>query len=198
MSLTRKQLKAWQLPTDMIERIIAAHAETVDGLKAERDALRDAANQANTLAAERDTLRAQVEQLSSVQADLEQTRAELDACRTRAEEERLCAQRQEALNAALRDAGANEKALPLLARLLNPAELHLENGCLKNADALIAPLREQYAAFFAKPVRLPAQTITPPIQAGGALTREDIGRMSADEINRNWNAVKGVLSKGAM
>ena len=38
MSLTRKLLKEMELTDDAIERIIAAHVDTVDALRQERDA----------------------------------------------------------------------------------------------------------------------------------------------------------------
>ena len=38
MSLTRKLLKELELNEDAVERIIAAHVETVDALRQERDA----------------------------------------------------------------------------------------------------------------------------------------------------------------
>ena len=83
--------------------------------------------------------------------------------------------------------------------------LQLKNGdfdCIAvadgNGEAIIAELRAKHAAFFAQSVRMAAPAVRPPVPTGGALTREDISRMSADEINRNWNAVKGVLAKGAI
>jgi len=95
-------------------------------------------------------------------------------------------------------AGCNEKAIDLLIQAIDPATLQVENGVLTNQDAVIAELRGKYAAFFAQPIRVAVPTIQPPIPTGSALTREDLSHMSADEINRNWNAVKGVLAKGAI
>lgn len=181
MALTRKLLKDMQLEDPIIEQIIAAHAASIQALEQQRDeALAQAAalNEASHAAAQ-------------VQADFDAYRASVESAAQTAKAARL-------LRLALIQAGCNEQAIELMIRTLPPASLALENGCLVNEKGLIASLKEQYAAFFAKPVRLPTPTIQPPVSSGGALTREDLSRMSAEEINTNWNAVKGVLSKGAM
>lgn len=181
MALTRKLLKDMQLEEAHIEEIIAAHASTVEGLKAERDAI----------AAQLDGLQAQASQTAEVQAAF-------DAYRLQVEEDQQRTQAASLARLALIQAGCNEKVVDLLLRDVDPAALSLEDGCLKNEAELIHELKGKYAAFFAQPVRLAAPAIHPPVPTGGALTREDLSRMSADEINRNWNAVKGVLAKGAM
>lgn len=181
MALTRKLLKDMQLNDEIIEQIIAAHVSTVEALKAERDAA----------SAELETLRAQARSTAEVQAAF-------DAYRTQVESARSADKAAQLIRLSLLQAGCNEKAVDLLVQSIDPASLEIENGCLKNEEALLAGLRAKHAAFFAQPVRLAAPAIQPPIPTGGALTREDLSRMSADEINRNWNAVKGVLAKGAI
>lgn len=188
MSLTRKLLKDMQLTDAQIEMIIAAHVATMEGLKAERDAS----------AAELDALRSQLDQALQSQQSAAEVQAAFDAYRTQVESTRRSGQALKLLRLSLIQAGCNEKAVDLMISALDPSALELENGMLKNADAIIGDMRAKYAAFFAQPVRMPVPSIQPPVPAGGALTREDISRMSADEINRNWNAVKGVLSKGAI
>ncbi|MBE5804927.1 MAG: hypothetical protein E7316_10510 [Clostridiales bacterium] len=182
MALTRQLLKDLQLNDESIEQIIAAHISTVDALKAERDAA----------FAELQALRE-----SSGQSAAE-VQAAFDAYRTQVEAHHNTAKALELVRLAMLQAGCNEKAIDLLIQAIDPATLKVEGGSLKNEAAIIAELRSKYAAFFAQPVRMATPTIQPPIPTGGALTREDISRMSADEINRNWNAVKSVLAKGAI
>ena len=182
MSLTRKLLKDLQITDEAIEQIIAAHVETVDALKAQRDSLSD----------ELDTLRAQE------QSAAQQVQTAFDDYRTQVESEHHKQQALQLLRLAMIQAGCNEKAVELLIQSIDPAALQVENGVLTNQEALIGELRTKHAAFFAQPVRVAVPTIQPPIPSGSAITREDLSRMSADEINRNWNAVKGVLAKGAI
>lgn len=188
MSLTRKLLKDLQLDDPAIEQIISAHVSTVEALKAERDAA----------LTELETLRAQAETFALDQQSAAEVQAAFDAYRTQVENDKQTGKAVQLARLALVQAGCNEKAIELLLHFIDPSALAIENGSLKNESAVIGELRAKYAAFFAQPVRMPAPAIQPPVPTGGALTREDLSRMSADEINRNWNAVKGVLSKGAI
>lgn len=182
MSLTRQLLKDLQLGDEAIEQVIAAHIETVNALKAERDAA----------TSELEALRAASDQSAA------EVQAAFDAYRTQVETDRSTAKAIELVRLAMIQAGCNEKAIDLLIQAIDPATLEVEGSVLRNQDEIIAGLKSKYAAFFAQPIRMAAPTIQPPIPTGGALTREDLSRMSADEINRNWNAVKGVLAKGAI
>lgn len=182
MALTRQLLKDMQLTDENIEQIIAAHVATIEALKNERDAA----------AAENQALRAAADQSAA------QVQQAFDAYRAQVEQDRQTRKALEILRLSMLQAGCNEKALDLLIQSIDPAALEMEGGMLKNSAALIADLRSKYADFFARPVRMPAPTLQPPVTASGPLTRDDLSRMSVDEINRNWSAVKGVLAKGAM
>ena len=182
MALTRKLLKDMQLNDETIEQIIAAHAATVEALKAERDAA----------ASELEALRSAEGQSAA------EVQAAFDAYRSRVENDQNTAKARELLRLAMIQAGCNQQVIDLLIQTVDPAKLALEGGSLKDEGALIAGMKEKHAAFFAQPTRMSVPSIQPPIPTGGALTREDLSRMSADEINRNWNAVKSVLSKGAI
>lgn len=188
MALTRKLLKDMQLEDDQIEQIIAAHVASIEALKAERDAA----------LTENEDLHAQMEQFSATNQSAAEVQAAFDAYRTQIESTRQTEKAIGMIRLAMLQAGCNEKAIDLLIQAIDPATLEIENGRVKNEAAVIAELRAKYAAFFAQPVRMAAPAVRPPVPTGGALTREDISRMSADEINRNWNAVKGVLAKGAI
>ncbi len=67
---------------------------------------------------------------------------------------------------------------------------------ITDPDALLTPLKAQYGAFFAQPTRLPTDVVSPPVTAAPPLTKEDVRRMSQEDINRNWSSVCSVLSKG--
>ena len=195
MALTRSLLRELNLEDSVIEQIIQAHSETVTALKAEIDAARADASALTEVTAERDMLLEQVALLSVQQADAQQLQAEFEAWKAREQQSVTDAEKQQLIRQALLDAGANEKAVALLAREIDPESLVIVGGALQNAEEIIAPVREKYAAFFAKPVRLPASVIQPPASLHGALTRQDVAAMSAEEINANWDAVRAVLAR---
>lgn len=175
MSLTRKLLKELELDPSVIERIISAHAETVDALKQEAAA---AATQ----------LTAAQENASAIQADYAAYRSQIETG------QRLSA-RHQALTAALTEAGANPQALPLLLDAIAlPEEAWQDNTIVNPAEALY-PWRTKYAALFQVKSPLPVTQVQPPIHSGGMLTPADVKRMSAEDINRHWHAVKNALQR---
>lgn len=195
MAMTRKQLKELGLEADTVERLIAMHTETVEGLKAERDAWQEAAGQSEALKEERDRLMEQVTTLENAKEQAEQERNQLAEAHA-AREEALAREAQDkALEAALLEQGANPLAVPLLVKAVDRAGMQMENGALVCAEEVLAPVREQYAAFFAAPKALCTELLDPPLGASVPMTREDLQAMDAEEINRNWDAVKSALQQ---
>lgn len=193
MSLTRSMLKDLQLPEEAVERIIAAHIETVDALKRERDEARAAAEALPKTSRERDELR---NQLSAATESARQAQDALTAYQEEAAAAKRQQARSEALRQALLDQGANEQAVQLLADALPLSEDCWDGDALRDPEAAIAPIRARYGGFFSVPTPLPTTRVTPPLHDGPALSREDVQRMSLDEINHQWSLVRSILAKG--
>ena len=190
MSLTRKLLKELELTETAIERIIAAHAGTVDALKQERDSAVAHAAQLEASAAEHEELRALLEARTREAAASQE---ELNAFRAQVEAERHSSARRAALSEALTAHGANPQALPLLLDAIHLPEEAWAEDVLADAATALQPWRAKYGALFAARSPLPVTTVQPPVGAGGVLTHADIQRMSASDINRNWSAVRNAL-----
>ena len=193
MSLTRKLLRELRLDDDAVERVIAAHIETVDAIRAERDEAQSAATRLTQAAAECDDLRRQVADLAAARDDAARIQADFDAYRAQVDADRLAASRQAILRSTLLDAGANPQAVDLLASAANAPDAAWNGDALLHPDDVIAPLRDRYATLFARPVALPTPLIAPPAASAGPLTRDDVGRMSEQEILANWGAVQSAL-----
>lgn len=173
MSLTRKLLKELELNESAVERIIAAHVDTVDALRQERDAA-----------------------LSQSEAQLAETaaaREELAAYRAQVEQTRQASARRAALTEALVAQGANPQALPLLLDAITLPEEAWQGDSLADAPAALHPFRAKYPGLFAQKSPIPVTKVAPPLRSGGLLTPADVKRMSADDINRNWSAVRKAL-----
>lgn len=190
MSLTRRLLKELELNENAIERVIAAHADTVDALKQERDSAIARAAQIEVTQQERDELRAQ---LDAHQQEAASAREELTAYRAQVEAERHTSARRTALSEALTAQGANPQAIPLLLDAISLPEEAWAGDQLADAAATLQPWRAKYGAIFAARSPLPVTTVRPPVAAGGVLTHADVKRMSAADINRNWSAVRDAL-----
>lgn len=190
MSLTRKLLKELELNDNAVERIIAAHVETVDALRQERDSALTRAMAVEATVQERDELRALAEERRIEAAS---ARDELSAYQAQVEEERHQASRRSALAQALTAQGANANALPLLLDTISLAEEEWDGDTLRSAAEALQPYRAKYSALFSVKSPIPVTKVAPPVTSGGILTHADVKRMSANDINRNWNAVKTAL-----
>lgn len=147
--------------------------------------------------AQLEALRTQAAAVAPLQAEQAQLRAELEAARAEAEslrrrhadgEARL---RRGYLSDALLQAGANQAALPLLEAAVPDASLPEDPAAY---PALIAPLRERHPGLFGEVVRLGLPPCQPPCSLRGPLTRQDVRRMSPEEINAHWPMVREALS----
>ena len=174
MSLTRKLLKELELNKDAVERIIAAHVETVDALRQERDAAlsQSEAQQAETASA--------LEALAAFQAATEQ--------------QQLTAARRMALASALAEHGANPQATELLLDAITLPEESWDGTNLLDAQSTMQCYQAKYPGLFARKNPIPVTRVSPPLSGGGALTHADVKRMSVSDINRNWSAVKTALN----
>lgn len=174
MSLTRKLLKELELNEEAVERIIAAHVETVDALRQERDAA--------------------LSQSEAQQAETASAREALIAYQAQVEQEQHASTRRSALAEALANQGANAQALPLLLDAITLPEESWNGDSLQDAAATLQAYRVKYPGLFAQKNPIPVTRVSPPISGGGALTHADVKRMSAQDINRNWSAVKTALN----
>ena len=186
MSLTRKLLRELNLEDGQIERIILAHMETVDAVRQERDALHQ----------ERDALRTQIAELTPHRDAAARIQADFDAYRAQVDADRLASARQASLRAALLDAGANPLTVDLLAAASPLPEDAFDGGTLRDPAAALAPLRDRYGALFAQPVALPTPRLAPPADVAAPLSRDDVARMSEQEILANWGTVQAALRGG--
>ena len=132
----------------------------------------------------------------SAREELSALGGQFDSYRQQVEMEKHQQARHANLRAALQSAGANPHALDLLLLALHPDESAFDGDEITDPDALLTPLKAQYGAFFAQPTRLPTDVVSPPVTTAPPLTKEDVRRMSQEDINRNWSSVCSVLSKG--
>ena len=190
MSLTRKLLKELELSDAAIERVIAAHTTTVEALKQERDQARARIDEADLAQQELAQLRPQLE---AAQQDSHIAQAQLVAYRAQVEAEKHRDARRAALSEALKKQGANPSAIPLMLDAIPLPDDAWDGDTLLDAPSALLPFQQKYGALFAKRTAIPVTKVQPPIAGAGALTHADVMRMSADDINRNWSAVRTAL-----
>lgn len=168
-------------------------------LRDECAAFRRAADAADAVGRERDELKTQLMELQGCKAQAEALQQQLTAYRSQVEDEARRVQVEQALRSALLAGGANVKALPLLMKAVDAAELALEQAegeqpRLQQEQAVVAELQSQYADFFAQPQVLATPALAPPVGLPGALTAQELRDMAPEAINANWSTVKAALA----
>lgn len=192
MALTRKFLKSMGLEDEKVESIIEAHTETVDALKKERDDAITRAESITELEKERDSLREQIDKAG----DAAKVKAEFDAYKAQVESDRLADQKAAAVRKALKEAGVQREGFEkLLLQGVDLDKVELDGDSVKDADALIAPLKESYAECFATTETKGVPPVNPPASGQQKLTREQVDAMSEAEIIKNWPAVQAAIGQ---
>lgn len=179
MALTRKFLKAIGLEDDKIDEIIAAHSETVDALKEQRDQYKtdaeklpdvqrqlDDANAAK-VAAGKDPYKVKYEALKE---EFEGFKTDQTAKETRAAKET-------AYRALLKEAGISEKRMDAVLKVSDVDGVELVDGKIKDSENCIRNIREEWADFIVTEKTKGADQYMPP--EGGPGT--DYSKMTDDE-----------------
>lgn len=197
MALTRNLLKSIGLNDEQISAVIENHMETVEGLKAERDSNKEAAASLSQAQAEVTRLTGELEQAKKNTGDAARVQADFDAYRQQVEAERSAAMNESDLLAIAQEAGIQRESFRRMAVKTFDAQRikRGENNTIANRDELLAAMKADYPDFIAtEPQPKGPGPLTPPTEGGKTYTREQIQRMSADEINKNWDAVKTSLA----
>ena len=180
MSLTRKMLKTFSIEDPIIEQIIEAHTETTDSLKAERDRYKAEAEKVPAL-------QKQLEE-SNGSEELEELQKKYEAEQKRAEElekanEKLKGEydeykagveakderdaKERVFRKLLADTNVNPKYVDVIVRATNLDDIELEDGNIKDVDAVKKGVEDQWGEFIVKKATRGAETETPPEGDGG-------------------------------
>lgn len=172
MALTRKLLKSFQLEDSVIDSIIEAHAETVEGLKNQITEATKTAEDMQAITKERDDLKKQIETLTKANGDAAKIQQEFDDYKAGIEAEKTAAQHRSVMDVFLRDRVGiqRDSARKLILDALDLNKYPQENGQLKNAENVAGELKTQYADFVSTTDEKGVPPVNPP---GGKNPPED-------------------------
>ena len=191
MALTQSLLKSLGIESDQRDAIMAAHQETLESIKSERDELRD-------IAAKVPDLEGQIEELKASdkgaewKAKYEQAKSEADEAKEDAEKlqgeidklndekdklkgefdaykgdvaaEKANAEKLELYKGLLREIGLDEKRVDKAARLKSLDELTVEDGKLEGYEELKKAEAEEWAEFIPQSQGTHGQNVPNPPQ----------------------------------
>ena len=178
MEITRKLLKGMGLTEEQQDTIIEAHADTVNGLKADVERYKADAEKLPTVQKELDEIKGNGE--GGYKEKYEAEHKAFETYKKAVDTEKATAAKEKAVEAMLKKIGVSEKRLQSVAKLakadglLDALELD-EDGAVKDADKLEKSLKDGYSEYITTTSTKGANTPTPPANSGGAkLTMADI------------------------
>ena len=177
MSLTRKMLKAMNIEEEKIDQIIDAHSETVDALKADRDAYKEDAAKLAAVQKELDELKAKGD--DGYKAKYEAEKAAHDALKADIAAKETKKAKTDAYRELLKGANIDEKRIATILRAEAPTIDKIEldaDGKIKNAEQYTESIKSDWADFIVTQSAKGTNTATPPANGGAATTKtkEDI------------------------
>ena len=177
MAFTRKMLKAMGIEDEKIDQIIDAHSETVDALKADRDAYKEDAAKLAAVQKELDELKAKGD--DGYKAKYEAEKAAHDALKADVAAKETKKAKTDAYRELLKGANIDEKRIATILRAEAPTIDKIEldaDGKIKNAEQYTASIKSDWADFVVTQSAKGTNTATPPLYDDTATTetKEDI------------------------
>ena len=157
MALTIKMLKDLGIEQDAIEAIVKAHGDTVDALKAERDAALDRASIAEEKAGE-----AGKQEIQELQNKLDNERAEFAEFKKSVDAEKANAEKAQLYRKLLVEQGVDARRIDSIMRVTDLSDVNVKDGEIEDADKLSEGIRDTWADFIGTVKTKTASVDTPP------------------------------------
>lgn len=174
MAFTRKMLKAFGIEDNIIEQIMDAHVEVVDGLKTERDNLKADADKLAGVQKELDDLK---KNGGDWQKKYEDEHKDFEAFKNAQSAKETKAAKEKAYRGLLKEAGIADKRIDTILKVTNLEDIELDkDGKIKDSDKHTETVKTEYAEFIETTTHRGAHVATPPAGSGtgGTKTKEEI------------------------
>lgn len=178
MALTRKMLKAMGIEDDKIDQIIEAHAETVDGLKADISKYKGDAEKLPTVQKELDDLKAAGD--GGYKEKYEKEHAAFEDFKKTQKGKETREAKEKAYKELLKTAGVSEKRIDSILKITDFESIVLgDDGQIKDSDKVSENVKKEWSDFIVETQTGGAPTATPHKNGGGgATTRDDIMKIT--------------------
>ncbi len=193
MALTRKLLKEMSIDEEKIEKIIAAHSETVEalkGFKSEAERLRGLEEELGL--AKQELSLGYRQKYEALLSDFEGYKLNVEQEKTN---ESLRRKKADGFERVLRDLNVAQSCIKPIMRVTDIDAIELsEDGDLADADAVVADVIKNWSSFIEKSHTEGAFTPNPPENVPKRVySADDIRKMSYGEINQNYREIVSSL-----
>lgn len=200
MALTRRSLKAMGVDEEKIDEIIALHTETVDGLKAEIEKYKQAADEAGEVQKELDESRAdlEAEKKKDWRSKYESVKEEYEQYRQETEQKATHEAKRSAYRDLLKEAGVSDRRIASVLKVSDVDDIELdEKGKIKGSDKLINGIKSEWSDFIVSDMTQGATTATPPANEQGSRQRTGRAAKIAAQYHDSLYGKVGGNSAGA-
>lgn len=176
MAFTRKMLKAFGIEDNIIDQIMDAHVEVVEGIKTERDTFKTKADQLDGVQKELDDLK---KNGGDWQKKYDDEHKNFEAYKNAQTAKETKAAKETAYRGLLKAAGIADKRIDTILKVTNLEDIELdENGKIKDSDKHTETVKTEYSEFIETTTHRGAHVERPPANGGGSVkTREEIYAM---------------------
>ena len=172
MAFTRKMLKAFGIEENIIDQIIDAHAEVVDGIKADRDTYKADADKLAGVQRELDDLK---KNGGDWQKKYEDEHKDFEAYKNAQTAKETKAAKEKAYKELLKDAGIPDRRVDMILKVTNLEDIELdESGKIKDSGKHTEKVKTDFAEFVEKSAERGADVPNPPASGGGD---QDLGSL---------------------
>lgn len=188
MALTRRALKAMGIDEEKIDEIIAAHAETVDALKAEITKYKEESESAADIQRELDKAKSdlEAERKENWKEKYEELKTEYEGYKSDQESKETHSAKEAAYRELLKNAGISEKRIETVLRVSDIDNIELDdNGAVKDAESLTEGIKSEWADFIVSEKTQGADTSTPPANNPSTEQRTSRAAQIAAEYHNN-------------
>ena len=186
MALTRKALKAMGITDEQIESVIEMHTETIDGLKAQINELKESATEYEKVKQERDELKKEITKTGDADKRYNDLKAEYDKYKADIEAKATKDAKEKAYRELLRKANISEKRLDTILKVTALDDIELDdNGGIKGAEDVTKKIKSEWADFVEKKDTKGAEVSNPPENNGNSGTA---GQSRAAQLAARYHA----------
>ena len=175
MGLTRSMLKGMGLTDEQIGAIIEEHINVVEGLKTEREKLKDKIDSLEELKEENKSLKEEIKSKDDYQSKYEKLDAEYNDFKKSLEEKNKVTQIKNSYAELLKKNNIADKYIDKILKVTNFDNLELDkNGKLKNENDINKSIQEEWDTFITTTKVSGVDVKTPPTTSSSSLTKEEI------------------------
>lgn len=179
MAITRKLLESLGIESEKVSAIIEAHAETVEGLKAQIKEYKTDAEKLADTEKKLQTAEAELESFKTAGGDwqkkYEAEHAEFEDYKKGQEAKETLEAKKSAYKTLLKNAGVSANRIDSILKVTDLEKVVIKDGEVEGADKLTESIKTEWADFIASASTSGASTTTPPGNDGGtSMTKEQI------------------------